>query len=91
MSWLTRLPLSGTHSAVSTPTRTADNVRAEMARRGVRQTTLAACLGLSQAAVSRRVTGGTEFSVAELLTVAGLLGVSPASLLGEAAMATPAA
>jgi transcriptional regulator with XRE-family HTH domain len=68
--------------------RPAANVRAEMARRSVRQVALAKHLGLSQAAVSRRVNGETEFSVAELLAVAELLGVSAASLLGEDVAAT---
>jgi len=62
---------------------TAANVRAEMARRQVRQVTLAQRLGLSQAAISRRINGETEFSVAELLAVADLLGVSASALLGE--------
>lgn len=63
--------------------RPAANVRAEMARRNVRQITVAKRLGISQAAISRRLSGETEFSVAELLQVADLLGVTAAHLLGE--------
>lgn len=65
--------------------RPAANIRAEMARRSVRQIALAKHLGLSQTAVSRRLNGETEFSVAELVAVAGLLGVPAASLLGDVA------
>jgi transcriptional regulator with XRE-family HTH domain len=64
--------------------RPAANIRAEMARRSIRQIVLAQRLGLSQAAISRRLKGETEFSVAELLVVAELLGVPAASLLGDA-------
>ncbi len=63
--------------------RLAANVRAEMARRSVRQITVAGHLRMSQAAVSRRLSGETEFSVSELVAVAGLLGVTPASLLPQ--------
>lgn len=63
--------------------RPAANVRAEMARRGIRQTLLAEHLGLSQAAVSRRVNGQTPFDVDELIKVAALLGVPAAALLGD--------
>lgn len=70
--------------------RPADNVRAEMARRNVRQIALAKHLGLSQAAVSRRVNGETDFSVSELLAVAALLEVTPAALLDATASADAA-
>jgi transcriptional regulator with XRE-family HTH domain len=74
-----------------TAQRVAATVRAEMARRRVRQTALAKHLDLSQAAVSRRLNGETEFAVGELLAVADLLGVSAASLLAEPADAGSAA
>ena len=61
------------------------NVRAEMARRQLSQTALAAHLGLSQAAVSRRLSGHTPFDVNELASVAAWLGVPASTLLGEAA------
>lgn len=63
--------------------RTAENIRAEMARQKVPQITLAAHLGISQAAVSRRLNGQTPFVVDELVAVAFLLGVSASYLLGE--------
>lgn len=68
---------------MSNAKRTADNVRAEMARRRVPQIEVAQLLGLSQTAVSRRLNGGTDFSVRELIAVAGLLGVPASTLLGE--------
>lgn len=63
----------------------SDNIRAEMARRRLSQTELAGVLGISQTAVSRRLSGDTRFSVDELLKVAGWLGVPAASLLPEVA------
>jgi transcriptional regulator with XRE-family HTH domain len=56
-------------------------VRAEMARRGVRQSHVAVAIKRSQAAVSARLSGEVEFSVSELVTVAGLLDVPVASLI----------
>lgn len=60
-----------------------DNIRAEMARRRFSQTDLAGVLGRSQAAVSRRLAGETDFSLREITTIAGWLGVSVSSLLNE--------
>lgn len=65
--------------------RTADNIRAEMARRRIPQIALAKHLGMSQAAVSRRLNGVTAFDVDELTSLAAWLGVPAASLLGEVA------
>lgn len=65
--------------------RVAATVRAEMARNRVSQTALAETLGLSQAAVSRRLLGAVPFDVDELAQVAELLNVTAASLIGEAA------
>lgn len=60
---------------------TGANVRAEMARRGVTQETLARKIGLSQAAVSARLRGRTPFDVNELTQISAILGVPAASLL----------
>ena len=62
-----------------------DTLRAEMARRRITQTALAEALGLPQTQVSSRLRGATEWKVTELLAVAEYLGVTPASLLGDAA------
>ncbi len=63
--------------------RVARNVRAELARRGLSQATIANSLGLSQAAVSRRLLGTTSFSIAELERVAEVLPVPIAVLLAD--------
>lgn len=66
----------------STPTAvTGANVRAEMARRGVSQTTLAAVLGVTQPQVSARLRGIVPFNVNELHAVAAFLDVSVGDLL----------
>lgn len=57
------------------------NVRAEMIRHGKKQASIAAGLGLSQAAVSHRLNGRTPWDVNELAAIAGLLGVPLATLL----------
>lgn len=65
----------------STPTATAGaNVRGEMARRGVSQSRLAESIGLSQAAVSKRLRGETPFDINELTAVAAALDVPLARL-----------
>ena len=60
---------------------TGANVRAEMARRGVSQTTLAENIGMSQAQVSKRLRGVIAFDINELHTVAAVLDVPLATLL----------
>lgn len=57
------------------------SVRAEMARKGVRQAQVAAKLGRSQAAVSARLSGQVDFSVSDLVQVASLLEISADELL----------
>lgn len=76
---MTCLAVSGRPTAMQTTP--AANVRAEMARRKVRQIALARHLNLSQAAISRRLNGTTDFSVGELCATAELLGVTATSLL----------
>lgn len=61
----------------------AANVRAEVARRRLRQLDIAEELGLDQRAVSRRLLGQVEFSASELQKMATLLEVSVSRLLGE--------
>lgn len=68
---------------LSATVRIADNIRAEMARKRLTQGDLAEHLNCSQAAVSRRLSGHTPFDVNELQTIADLLGVAPAYLIGE--------
>jgi transcriptional regulator with XRE-family HTH domain len=59
----------------------AEEVRAALARRRIKQTTLAEKLGLSQPAISRRLAGEIEFSITELTLAAELLEVPLADLL----------
>lgn len=59
----------------------AAEVRAAMARKNVRQHELAAALGVSAMAMSRRVSGRIAFDVRELAEVAAYLRVDVGSLL----------
>lgn len=61
--------------------RVAGALRAEMARRKVSQSQLAGHLGMSQMAVSRRVSGETPLDIAELFAAADYLGVPVTALL----------
>jgi len=63
------------------PDQVAGNVRAALARSQVTQRTLAERTGRSQAYWSRRLNGETDLDVGDLEAVAGLVGVSTASLL----------
>lgn len=66
----------------TTPTaKTGENVRAEMARRGVTQMALARKIGLSQPAVSARLKGKTPFDINELCLIASVLNVPLTTLL----------
>jgi len=56
--------------------RVSAEIRAEMARQKITQNVLAQRLGWSRAALSRRVTGGTGWTVNELQAVAEQLGVT---------------
>ncbi|SKY32030.1 Uncharacterised protein [Mycobacteroides abscessus subsp. bolletii] len=59
----------------TTDERVAANVRAELARAGENQSSLAPKVGLSQQALSRRLSARVSFTVAELSRVATQLGV----------------
>lgn len=61
------------------------NIRAEMARSGITQAALAQQLRMSQSALSRRLTGDAEWTVDELVRVAGVLGCPVSVLLPEVA------
>lgn len=63
--------------------RPAATVRAELARRGIKHITLAAHLGYSQPAMSRRLKGEIDFSASDLVAIAALLDVPASTLLGE--------
>lgn len=59
----------------------AASVREHLARRGIRQRQAAPVLGLSQQALSDRLTGRTPFTVPDLERLAELLGIDVAELL----------
>lgn len=61
----------------------AEEVRAAIARRKVKQTDIAEIIGLSQAGVSRRLSGASPFSATELGVIAKFLGVSVATFYKE--------
>lgn len=59
-----------------------------MAARGVSQMQLAATMGLSQTAVSKRLRGVTPFDVNDLEAIAHAFGVRPMALLDDGGRAT---
>ena len=61
--------------------RVAANVRAELARKGITQTELAAKLQKTQPFVSRRLSGRVAFDVADLASIATVLDISMAALV----------
>jgi len=65
--------------------RVASNVRAEMARRNQTQSSLAELVGMRQQAISRRMSGQTEFTIDELARIAAALGCPLVDLLAEVA------
>ncbi|MGA5542729.1 helix-turn-helix domain-containing protein [Mycobacterium sp. NPDC051198] len=58
-----------------------------MARRGVSQTKVAGVLGLSQSAISARLSGRTPFDVNELVAIADYLDVPITALIDDKASA----
>lgn len=69
----------------SLSTQVAANVRAEMARQRKRQADLGEVLGLTQGAVSKRMSGTVALDVDEIGKIADFLGVPVSSLLDVAA------
>jgi transcriptional regulator with XRE-family HTH domain len=66
-------------------TNVAANVRAELARRRISQTTVAQRLGVSRQNVAQRLNGRVDFRVGELVAIAALLDVPVTALLTETA------
>jgi len=69
----------------SLSTQVAANVRAEMARQRKRQADLGEVLGLTQGAISKRMSGKIALDVDELGKIAAFLGIDPATLIENAA------
>lgn len=63
----------------------ATNIRVALLRQERSQQTLAEHLGISKAAMSKRLNGHTPIDVDELHRIAGFLGVPVSSLIEEAA------
>ena len=61
--------------------RITGNLRAEMARRGITQQQVADVLGLSQAAVSRRLLGQSPISIDQLFAITEHFGIDMASII----------
>ena len=68
-----------------TMTDVATAIRVEMARNGLTQRDLAEALGVTQATVSSRMNGHTEWTIRELQIVAATCGVAVTDLLAGAA------
>lgn len=64
--------------------RVARAVRAEMFAQGVTQEAVAAAVGMSQPALSRRLVGAISFAVSEVEAVAAFLDVPIARLIPDA-------
>lgn len=61
--------------------RVGRNVRLALSWRQIKHNKVAEALGISTAAVSRRLTGETNFDVAEIVAVAGLVGLTVGDLV----------
>lgn len=61
--------------------RTGAAVAAALVTAGKSKSWVAERTGIPYSTLGRKIIGGTEFTISELLTIAEVLGVSPASLL----------
>ena len=61
----------------------AANVRAELARRSIRQVDVAERLQVSRQNVAQRLKGSVDFRVGELISIADMLGITISELVGE--------
>jgi len=62
----------------------AGEVRAEMARQGVTAASVAIATDISRTSLSRKLNGHNEFTVAEMLRVAKVLGLTLSDLIRRA-------
>lgn len=67
----------------------AARIRSQARRQNITQAALAAALGLTQQAVSRRLSGEVEISIGEIEILARALNVSVSWLFGETAEEAP--
>ena len=68
---------------------TAAAVRSNLARTPITITQAAWALGISRSTLSRKVNGHTPFKAEEIRTLANLMGIHPAELLGPDQELTP--
>ncbi|MFW0120210.1 helix-turn-helix domain-containing protein [Rothia sp. P5764] len=61
----------------------ANEIRAWMARTGLKQVDLAEALQISQGSTSEKLRGKIAFSLNDLLIISGVLGITLGELLGE--------
>ncbi len=75
----------GMENTATATDRVAANIRAEIARQRLSQSTVAGAVAMSPAALSQRLTGKTPIDVNELERLAVALNVPAESLLGKSA------
>jgi transcriptional regulator with XRE-family HTH domain len=68
-----------------TQTTVAANVRAELARHRISQTSVAKHLGVSRQNVAQRLNGNVDFRISELITIAELVGIPVTTFLTDVA------
>lgn len=78
------LPLSGKFGRMPVALDVSRRIRVELARKDKKRADLARALGISQQAMSRRMSGEVPFNVQELASAAEFLGVPVTVLLEEA-------
>lgn len=78
MSIISEEPMSSTRKAAINR-----EVKAWLVRRDLKQSDLAAGIGLTQTGVSKRLSGRVPFTIEELLLVADFLEITLGELLGE--------
>lgn len=79
--------ITDTDSPQAISERVAAEVRAEIARQGLNQASMATRLGWSQPFLSRRLAGVVALSVGELVVIADNLGVPVAQFFPSSALA----
>lgn len=67
------------------PSGIAAEIRAEIARQGIKHSAVAEAIGLSRSALSKRLSGTQSLSAVDVERIAAVLGVSVGYLYGEQA------
>lgn len=78
----TSVTVGGMNEPSMTPAeRVGRNVRVALRWQSIRHNTAADALGMSTAAMSRRLSGETPFSVVEMVVIAGMVGLTVGDLV----------